>query len=199
MLSTNKKAQLHLDNEGIHTVNRVDNSILRHNIYFTSDDDIKEGDWYYDIYDECIYPCMEIPPFEGTFKKIIATTDTSLSIKIREDDGFRARNKSLPKPSESFIKKYVEEYNKGNQIVDVLVEYEYRHGNSVPYPKTLDGEAVLKVNPKDNTINIKQAKNSWTQEEVEELCRKSYQQGEIWASPDQSAIPIEKWIKEILN
>ena len=63
-------------------------------------------------------------------KKIIATTDTSL---YREESctGYtetRSRTfyskKPMPKPSQQFIQKYIEEYNKGRQIIDIIVEYE---------------------------------------------------------------------------
>lgn len=95
---------------------------------------------------------------DGNCKKIIATTDKTLSQTSRIE---------LPQPSKQFIEKYVEEYNKGNVITDILVEYEY----------LLDDRAVLpywnlKVNTKDNTITIKKVKEIYNKEEVCQILEK---------------------------
>ena len=76
-------------------------------LYIISDDEIKEGDWY-------CSPMGIISRYNGieklpsNWRKIIATTEES---------------SGLPQPSKQFIEKYIEEYNKGNIITDVLVEY----------------------------------------------------------------------------
>ena len=51
-----------------------------------------------------------------------------------------------------------------------MVEYEYNHDSSVPYPKTIEGEPTkLKVAP-DNTITIsKVEEKTYTQKEVDDL------------------------------
>jgi len=152
--------------------------LTKRHLYITSDDEIKEGDWYDDSYGNIrqvttikteysiAHRKMVTNVYYGKnkninsyhtlheqMKKIIATTNISLtkpkSFKygnmIMEDingDGsyyfakdtvvefgkprsfFINLGLLLPQPSKSFIEKYVEEYNKGNQIVDVLVEYE---------------------------------------------------------------------------
>lgn len=83
------------------------------------------------------------------FRKIIATTNPELN---------------LPRPSDSFIQKYVKGYNKSNVIEEVKVEYNIviigianhiYHGTEEP--KT---EAILKVAP-DNTITIKPVVETW--------------------------------------
>lgn len=174
MLSTNKKSIIYF--------NYVNRLLLGFNIertlpdvsqhlYILSDEEIREGDW-----------CMIISPMypkhyeqatkeeldriqgnwkNGTQKKIIATTEPSLE---------------LPKPSDSFIQKYIESYNKGNVITDITVEYETyihnpetnkeRHSTDRLYPEDCELEKRAKVN-KDNTITIKKVKNSWTRKEVE--------------------------------
>jgi hypothetical protein len=121
--------------------------------------------------------------------KIIATTD----IRIKNQmllDGF---DRIYPQPSQQFIEHFVNEYNNENIITDVLVEYEYRHDDSVPYPKTLDGKSVLKINP-DNTINIKSIKDSWNREEVELLISKAIKS----VSPNPAKEYVNKWIEENL-
>ena len=73
----------------------------------------------------------------------------------------------LPQPSESFIQKFVEEYNKGNRIQEILVEYEEADKNNTlgldVYNSTKD--SILKINPKDNTISIRKVKDSWNKKE----------------------------------
>ena len=86
------------------------------------------------------------------YKEILSSTDASLG---------------LPQPSQQFIEKYIEEYNKGNVITEVLVEYVY----------LLDDRTVLpywnlKVNTKDNTITIKKLKEIYTKEEVCQILEK---------------------------
>ena len=116
------------------------------------------------------------------YKEILSSTDASLG---------------LPQPSQQFIEKYIEKYNKGNVITDVLVEYEY----------LLDDRAVLpywnlKINTKDNTITIKKIKDSWNREEVIELCKQAFIDGTYAGGfgPNEKTInsETEKWIGENL-
>ena len=95
---------------------------------------------------------------DDSCRKVIATTDKTLSQTSRTE---------IPQPSQQFIQKYIEEYNKGNVITDVLVEYDY----------LLDDRAVLpywnlKVNTKDNTITIKKVKDNYTKEELCQILEK---------------------------
>jgi hypothetical protein len=73
---------------------------------------------------------------------------------------------NLPQPTDKWVKYFIDEYNKGNIIVDVLVEYE------VGYTRTstikLNGEPeiqFLKTNL-NNCINIKTIKNTFTREDM---------------------------------
>lgn len=101
------------------------------NIYVTSDDEIKEGDWFIDK--NCSLPISAgfNKPFSENENKIICTADTSLSNQCIRKDGTPTDNYSnvLPQPSQQFIEKYIESYNKGNIITDILVEYENISGN----------------------------------------------------------------------
>ena len=176
-------------------------------LYIISDDEIKEGDW-------CINTGGNIKdsfPFRVTkevmnnkfIKKIIATTDSSLEINSNFDYNHLLPNKNdfrfyLPQPSEQFIQKYIEEYNRGNIITDVLVEY----GKEYVDEKDAYGYNKLKINPKNNTITIKKAKDSWTREEVIELCRQAFIDGTYAGGfgPNEKTIDseTEKWIEENL-
>ena len=93
----------------------------------------------------------------------------------------------LPKPSQSFIEKYIEKYNKGEQITDVLVEY-WAHTEEHPQ---------LKINPKDNTITIKPVKDSWNREEVVQLASNAFRAGHARGF---SGYPMtENWTKQTLD
>ena len=146
---------------------------INQHLYIISDDEIKEGDWY--IAEGKIYRAIvnHMPKlYKHPHKKIITTTDESLRISYKENNHqpLSSNNYTLPKPSDSFIKKYIEEYNKDNIITDVLVEYKF---NDFKFMATLcttkEKESILKINPKDNTITIKKVKDSYTREEVENL------------------------------
>jgi len=157
-------------------------------LYIISDDKIKDRDWYYNsLYNE-IYQCNNKEKFRTEIyvnnklekvrhKKIIATTDTSLKRAVPQEQLGEKFNDyyPLPQPSQQFIEKYIEEYNKSNvgsnnfTITDVLVEYEnYTKGNLYGNPMMIKPEVLnrLKLNPKDNTITIKKVKNIFTLEDM---------------------------------
>lgn len=157
------------------------NTKLQH-LYFLSDEEIKEGDWVYCL-KEGFEPVLKqkVNPIgvnnDKMFKKIIATTDKSLIINsIYGVDSFdtsifSGSGKSeivklpqmfnLPQPSQSFIEKFVEEYNKGNVITEVMVEYEKYIGKNYvgEFTTEKDFDYKLKVNSKDNTITIVEVEN----------------------------------------
>ena len=171
---------------------------LQH-LYILSDEQIKEGDWVFDPIGSRIAQIKQVCLKGENFgaKKIIATTDKSLmydtgKISSSITCGDIPVYKSLPQIPQSFIEHFVSEYNKERVITEVMVEYEYRHDESVPYPKTLDGEAVLKINP-DNTINclIKPIKDSWSREEVIALLKKG-------RYTNYDSLSTDKWIEENL-
>ena len=90
-------------------------------------------------------------------KKIITTTDTLLQKKEiigQDNSGYIFNPLYIAQPSDSFIKKYIEEYNAGRTILKVLVEYEK------VYPKhfTYNPSEIIIFNLKvdsNNTTTIK--------------------------------------------
>lgn len=151
-------------------------------LYITSDKEIKEGDWCIqnDNY-LCKITCNQDRTQQG-LKKIIATTDKSLG---------------LPTVSDGFIKKFIERYNAGNPITEVMVEYEEypitTYGMSDGEPET---DTRLKVD-KDNCITIKAVKESWTREEVStiihNICGTMYKANTLYAPHT-----VQKWIDQNL-
>lgn len=159
-------------------------------LYILSDEEIKEGDWVI-INNEhirqvskttCIIDsrCLEVNGFNAVVKtackKIIATTHKSIFPEETKDCiGW------YPQPSQSFIEKYIEEYNKGNIITEVMVEYEYLPGRRVEADPEIHG-TKLKINPKDNTITIRKIKDSWTKEEVIEIMKQFKKDCEMFSN-----------------
>lgn len=197
----NGRKQLNYGAEAMSSTNNIGN-----HLYIISNDEIKEGDWYcYNtIKGNQIKQYFEKEHFSEEHvislgnlsgKKIIATTDESLSLNVagKLDLGTLA----LPQPSQSFIEKYIEQYNKGNIITDIMVEY-VDNGEEDWIGDNHNGEPFwnekieLKINPKDNTITIKSIKNSWNKDEVIEL---------IHTSCDDccfNPMLLDKWIEDNL-
>ena len=137
-------------------------------------------------------------------KKIIATTDSSL---WRPSHKYASDVILLPQPSQQFINKYIEEYNRGNMITDVLIEYELisneeYFGNTVnPDDDVPYFDERLKINSKDNTITIKKVKDSYSREEVIEFGNKVKEYcKDGWKEETLHRVFFEwdKWIEENL-
>jgi hypothetical protein len=134
-------------------------------LYIVTDEEIKEGDWYYEVGNSVPVKkwdnYLSIREGHNWCKKIIAITDTSLKIEIAR--GFKGKEYNLPKPSNSFIEKFISEYNKGNIITDVMVEYEGE------YDSMYEGWYAETIQPKvdrNNCITITRSKDTWNREEV---------------------------------
>ena len=184
-------------------VNLKNTTVQFWNLYIISDDEIKEGDYY--IIDDIpeLLKNNGLKFIDDYCKKVIATTDTSLYTHQKETVSLPERVFYLPQPSQQFIQKYIEEYNKGNVITDVLVEYESDFNSCFCTKDICNGNNCpkkLKINPKDNTITIKKVKDSYTREEVVKLlvdcCGEvSCEDGKLLGkSPEE----LYKWIEENL-
>jgi len=140
-------------------------------LYIISDDEIKVNDWYIIEFNGLkLTQCTsdeELISLEGRTdcKKVIATTDKSLIYTNTEDFPSFVEKSDLnifPQPSKSFIEKYVRAYNSGVPIENVLIEYYHLVSTF-----GLNNE-WLKV-ATDNTITIKKIKDTYTQQEVDDL------------------------------
>lgn len=196
-----KKSEICLANNKLCKVDKSTyelSHIKTQHLYIISDDEIKEGDWIVKLSDNVIIKANSQSDYRHyIYKKIIAATDSSLlnpniNIKSPLYNILGEKFKSLPQPSQQFIERYIESYNKGEVITDVLVEYQ----EDRPYK---DNEFVVfydnvKINPKDNTITIKKIKDNWNREEVVELIKKFNKDctGQPWFESD------ENWIEKNL-
>lgn len=188
MLAKNKATTIFIDitnKLNSSSINMTRDIDLGQHLYFLSDDEIKERDWYleYDVHGNVISKPKKadynltnewkLKPYSSYCKKIVLSTDKSLG---------------LSEPSQEWIEYFVSEYNKGNIITEVIVEYEYlvelEHYNDdglhinyteinsknefVKYHTVKIKDKLvfennyrhLKVNP-DNTINIKPVEETW--------------------------------------
>lgn len=207
------------------------NQAKSYHLYFLSDEAIKGGDWMYnhDI-EPSILQCIGKGSLRG-WRKIIATTDKSLvpfveKTPVSENKEFNqkfrknadslyelqktlAAKLGLAQPSQSFMEKFVEEYNKGNVITEVLVEYKEdgitcgarRSGKDCfGCQGFCDWEYIftLKVDPKYNTITIRKVKDSWNKEEIMTLLEGAWNGGAFWGSSKPNSHYFDKWIEENL-
>ena len=179
MLSTNEKTDILYWNKyknlssGRADLETLDDlkwaNVTCQHLYIISNDEIKMGDWRYNSITNNVSKAANNYKNQHHLFKIIATTDKSLVFKT-EYDREQDISLNLPQPSESFINKYIEQYNRSNIIEDVLVEYEekaeLRRGgqfisNVGTYTDGLEFYKEPKINSKDNTITIKKVKDSW--------------------------------------
>jgi len=192
----------------------------KQHLYILSSEEIKEGDWYmYCHFGEWIISnsretlknetnTLENLNKDDYFKKIIATTDFELRTP---DSGMKAGyymkdSTPLPRPSDDFIKAFVEKQGK---IDKILVEYKEPYNKLVGskigsnighFTLTEENKYRLKINP-DNTINIKPIKDSWNREEVIELMTKAfYTDCRVWKNKyqDWEEVDFNEWIEKNL-
>lgn len=189
-------------------------------LYITTDDEIKEGDWFIlgNVPRICT-SCTDITVSTDNVwankelvNKIIATTDKSLVIDTTYSNGKYKGKKYLPQPSQAFIEKYC----KVGGIDEVLVEYikelkvgycaNCNGGSDLSFQctctkgkRTYYSELQLKIDS-HNTITIHPIKDSWSRKEVEDILHKAFKFINTDALPTGflSRTRIENWIKENL-
>lgn len=204
MLSTNKASNLMLCGNDLlccpttqdnYNFVRTHGNVKEQHLYILSDDEIEEGDWFINLANNTINQATDWI-YVSTCKKIIATTDTSLILhdnsKNNKCFGTQLSGKCshvLPLIPTSFIQYFIEQYNKGNIITHVNIEYEEYTNNTLT---GLDIDSMiynLKINS-DNTINIKTIKDSYSRDEVIKIVKKFFNEALI---PGQ-----DKWIEQNL-
>ncbi len=184
--------------------------LFKQHLYIVSDEEIKGGEWFINLKEKQVLLARDnkndlshykLNP--QRFKKVIATTDSSLKIHQSNCVHYNTNKvincccPSLPQSSQGFIEKYIKEYNKGNIITDILVEYE----NLLIENPNSDGCAIphykkqLKVS-KDNTITIHPIKNSWDRKEVIDKLKKLL--GYVEDLNGYQGINLDEWTKHNL-
>lgn len=219
---------IYLINSGNAATNVKDKYIFYH-IHVLSDEEIKEDDWIYYKDSNSILHCIEINKQENyifcrtynlngekigqgdlnlsSCKKVIATTDTSLKIdkpyinNVHHFGNDSVHFKTLSQIPQDFIKYFIKEYNKGNIITEVNVEYEHYYNNSIHMDSGTSPIFKLKIS-KDNTISILPVKTNFTKEDMLQAYDEGVEKGEYSVIVNASSKVMEdirnNWIKENL-
>lgn len=160
----------------LNKIDKSNNNWTSQHLYFISDRDIKEGDYFLSDYGSfvlrnCEGGYSEYPSSLKDNKKIEATSDPSMNISL------------IP---QSFVEKFVESQG---EIKEVMIETILLHNLRGGEPEF---ETVVNTR-KDNTVIIHKIKDSWTREEVIELIKRNTERlTNQWLSND-----IE-WIEQNL-
>ncbi len=215
MLPTNelsKKGQLCDTAYGIN-ISGIDGVGMGQHLYIYSDEKIKDNringveykGWQIRI-DATSYPdhlkhktvvehTNQFIGFTANCYPIIASTDTSLDNR----KPYESVNKPVSQPSPEFVTYYIEQYNKGNKIEEVLVEYD---GYIVV--EGYQNSIKLKVDS-NNCISIKSIKESWSRDEVIALAKSAWKAGVTYESLGRRGFNkeskehyVDKWIAENL-
>ena len=181
-------------------------------LYFTSDEEIKEGDWCYDSLRGCIWQKSDKITCNGEiYKKIIATTDPKLETAISCPDGIEgcmvAHYQRHPNIPQSFVESYVKnpvdkvelEYDEwvdqdtelklvNNEVVvsDGFIKLGSIYENE--RKRREQRASILKVD-----IILPDEQKLYTREEVETLCGRA-----VMECVNYSGREIDKWLKDNL-
>ena len=132
--------------------NLRDHDRPHNHLYITTDDEIKEGDWFIWLK----YNLVERATKKDNNKecrKIIATTDPKLYVNEIVEEDMHLYKKPLPKIPQSFI----EEYCKAGGIDKVLVEYENIKKDRPAY---VDHHGITILNGSDEITQLKLDSNN---------------------------------------
>ena len=137
-------------------------------LFILSDEEIKEVCWCYDPINKAVslYQRGLLPHEYRDWRRIISSTDHSLDnlCGCKADSCASGPSGILPIP-ESFIQHYIEQYNKGNVITEVNVEYVdnmlYKSNGELVdptnYPKLdKDGCIVINIKEKEPQFNYQE-------------------------------------------
>jgi len=163
MIATDKSS-IYLHNNKMYdnkvTMHIPDGDQLPQHLYFTSDCEIKENDWY--IHNQKptglrIQKCLSLMlPMDA--RKIEATTDTKLgysdSAKLYEggSDTVYTLFKPLSQIPQSFIEAYIKPYNFGNPILTVDVELMFQLHDGTETTELLNNR--IKTNSSNEVIIV---------------------------------------------
>jgi hypothetical protein len=165
MLATEKpsKLNLHTETQVLRlggNIKSLNETAINQHLYILSNI-CKNGEWYLDKDTNTVKKNEtghELSYSQNCFG-IVATTDSSLTIKENVHP-LAAGNVPLPRPSDAFVQKFVKEYNRGNVISEVLIEYENAPFEDENNPADITYKKLKIVS--DNTITIKKIEETWT-------------------------------------
>ena len=165
LLPTENSSRLSYNENGVLKLNRLQWRKGTQNIYITSDEEIKEGDWVYSVWDKEIKKASKNIKDALFLKKIILTTDQDL-IK----DGVQAID-------DEFLEWFVK--NPSCEEVKIVNNWDYNNkgfvdhsGYKIIIPK--EESFIEYTNTNDCTSMIYNSKEEPKQETLEEFANKAY-------------------------
>lgn len=183
MLPTEKVALIESCNNKLKlNIDRLKNNehFTNQHLYIISDEEIKEGDWFINAFNEVYQLKKDFYPLTINgikYKKIVATTDNSLSPKIHKGENIdesypkEFRDSILPFIPESFVLAYIKAYNNSSPITEVQLEMEHYNKPENGF-SSIHRDYKIKTRP-DNTVIIHQNK-MYSRDEVEKLCKNAW-------------------------
>ncbi len=172
---------------GILAKHRMGDCTNQH-LYITSNDEIKKGDWFLlignngkkdyktllqchsvagdMIYTKCYPHFSTVSWNKKQCFKILRTTNKSTNINIGfPNEIIKEFKLNLPEPSKEFVQSFIESYNKGEAITDVLVEVECGQCTEFGYVNSCrtscNGKFFQLKISNDNTVNVVNKNESW--------------------------------------
>lgn len=236
LIPTDNNTNIHLKDGTLSTgilylENFIGNKHNSFHLYILSDEEITKGDWcicyesiglHSEIKEYKILKCSKSNHYRkgdqkhlhlfdnnnyeyspDKCKKIIATTDRSLVVNVSKPLGV---TRELPNIPLEFVEKYIEEYNKGNVITEVMVEHKFDYAEE---DTECWGDEIekLKIDKNNQIIITTRTKDNWNRKEVIELMKKFKEETELFSTSsivkeNKSFMTIEqienKWIEENL-
>jgi hypothetical protein len=148
-----------------------------HHLYFTSDEEIKEGDWVISP-DELIYQAKGQSSNDGYFRKIVATTNPGLRY-----DANREFHINIYPISPDFIEAFVREQG----IWEVMLEKEEVYNySSYGIRHRINPTHQYKLNSQGAVVVHKVKEKVYTREEFRNACRQAW----IWSN---SIVTFDSW------
>lgn len=170
-------------------------------LYFTTNEEIKEGEWFIDLLNNEIYQNTSDITIGSKCRKIVATTDREILYYSGNDIRGRQYDAQYqyPRPSIAFLQKYVEMNGK---IDEVLIEMG-KICILVPSIDTPEGLYDYKIKIAfDNTITIKPVKDSWNREEIKAVLFNFWSEmSDPYPHPDELSLIneyLDKWMNKNL-
>ncbi|MEI6186967.1 MAG: hypothetical protein WCP46_00500 [Alphaproteobacteria bacterium] len=104
-------------------------------LYFTSDEEIKEGDWFINLLYNTVKQASNWI-YVSTCKKIVATTNpelfknTKYNMDMAKNSWFNALHRAespilIPRIGDDFVEAYIKAYNEGHPITEVMLDYTF--------------------------------------------------------------------------
>lgn len=149
-------------------------------LYFVSEDKVNEGDWCVQMVSGTPTKVVKVNKSDlihvEFYKKIISTTDRTLKTDYDGKSPITTYwgGVELHKIPQEFIERFINDFNKGNVITEVNIEFEDR-----PYYGDID-------KPKD----------TWTRDEVIKLIKKSKEDFPLHRGIQLLDTDLDKWIEE---